>query len=55
VPEDDEGIDLPIFDRKLQEFEKQDKEKRDHKVMHPADIVYNECELTSALNTFEAL
>ncbi|CAG7962177.1 unnamed protein product [Penicillium salamii] len=31
VPEDDEGIDLPIFDRKLQEFEKQDKEKREQK------------------------
>ncbi|KAE8161317.1 pyridoxal phosphate-dependent transferase [Aspergillus tamarii] len=31
VPEDDEGIDLHIFDRRLQEFEKQDKQKRDQK------------------------
>ncbi|KAE8143589.1 PLP-dependent transferase [Aspergillus pseudotamarii] len=31
VPEDDEGIDLQTFDRRLQEFEKQDKQKRSQK------------------------
>jgi DNA-binding transcriptional MocR family regulator len=37
VPEDDEGIDLQIFDRRLQEFEKQDKHNPDQKVIYPFD------------------